>query len=95
MWIALEKQPEGHSGFNGLRKESRKGGSKARPPQTTLNPDSAENSASAQERAEDEHIAMSVKECGTAFRAIEARLGHVEAFITSKKFRLHCEINRI
>ena len=95
LWIALEKQPEGHIGFNGLRKESRIGGSKARPPQTTLNPDAAENSASAQERADDEHIAMSLKECGAAFRSIEARLRHVEAFITSKKFRLHCEINRI
>ena len=78
-----------------MRKESRKGGSKARPEQTTLNAGSTENSASAQERADDEHIAMSLKECGAAFRSIEARLRHVEAFITSKKFRLHCEINRI
>lgn len=42
-----------------------------------------------------EAIAMSLKECSAAFRTVESRLRDVEAFITSKRFRLHCEINRI
>jgi len=40
-------------------------------------------------------IAMSLKECSAAFNTVESRLREVEAFITSKRFRLHCEINRI
>lgn len=40
-------------------------------------------------------IAMSMHECSAVFSKIETRLRDVEAFITSKKFRLHCEINRI
>lgn len=41
------------------------------------------------------NIAMSLKECSKIFNTVEVRLRDVEAFITSKKFRLHCEINRI
>ncbi len=37
----------------------------------------------------------SLHECATMLRATEFRLREVEAFITSKKFSLHCEINRI
>ena len=40
-------------------------------------------------------IAMSMQECSEVFKRTETRLRDVEAFITSKKFRLHCEINRI
>ena len=58
---------------------------------------SAETRSDYARREQDEasHLAMSLKECSEAFRIIEARLRGVEAFITSKKFRLHCEINRI
>lgn len=34
-------------------------------------------------------------ECTQAFSELELRLREIEAFMTSKKFRLHCEINRI
>ncbi len=37
----------------------------------------------------------SVDDCVNNLRATEQRLQEVEAFITSKQFRLHCEINRI
>ena len=29
------------------------------------------------------------------FRILELRLREIEAYMTSKRFRLHCEINRI
>lgn len=35
------------------------------------------------------------EECADTYYALESRLRELEAFITSKKFRLHCEINRI
>ena len=34
-------------------------------------------------------------ECADTYHALEQRMRELEAFITSKKFRLHCEINRI
>lgn len=43
----------------------------------------------------DESIAMSLKECSATFNQIETRLRSVEAYMTSRRFRLHCEINRI
>jgi len=95
LWIALEKQPQGHQGFNTQRRQARKVNPKSAVANSSASADSTENVASAQERADDAFIAMSVKECAAALHAIEARLRHAEAFITSKKFRLHCEINRI
>lgn len=38
---------------------------------------------------------LDIDHCSNALRAAEKRLQDVEAFITSKQFRLHCEINRI
>jgi len=35
------------------------------------------------------------EECAETYYALESRLRELEAYITSKKFRLHCEINRI
>ncbi len=37
----------------------------------------------------------SVEECADIYFALENRMRELEAFITSKKFRLHCEISRI
>lgn len=34
-------------------------------------------------------------ECTEVFRTLELRLREIEAYMTSKRFRLHCEINRI
>ncbi|MBC54549.1 MAG: hypothetical protein CMQ34_12020 [Gammaproteobacteria bacterium] len=36
-----------------------------------------------------------IDQCHNSLRAAEKRLQDVEAFMTSKQFRLHCEINRI
>jgi len=35
------------------------------------------------------------QECAALYNSLELRLREIEAFITSKQFRLHCEINRI
>jgi len=37
----------------------------------------------------------SIQECGSMLSKTESRLREVEAFMTSKQFSLHCEINRI
>ena len=37
----------------------------------------------------------SMEECADTYTTLENRLRELEAFVTSKKFRLHCEINRI
>ncbi|MBT7763992.1 MAG: PspC domain-containing protein [Gammaproteobacteria bacterium] len=34
-------------------------------------------------------------QCTEVFRILELRLREIEAYMTSKRFRLHCEINRI
>jgi len=53
------------------------------------------------EQTEAEHEAarsaacMSIQQCSDKLARAEARLREVEAYMTSKQFRLHCEINRI
>lgn len=94
LWIALEKQPQDYVGFNALRKKARmeeRHPGAARSSQDNL----AASQTPAQEADADVAIAMSVRECAAVLHTLEGRLRHVEAFITSKKFRLHCEINRI
>jgi phage shock protein C len=44
---------------------------------------------------EDEYGYTDFASCAEAIHGAEHRLREVEAFITSKQFRLHCEINRI
>jgi phage shock protein PspC (stress-responsive transcriptional regulator) len=41
------------------------------------------------------HNEKAAEECADTYYSLENRLRELEAFITSKKFRLHCEINRI
>jgi len=82
-------------GYNALRKKARMeerhpGAAHNQPEDVPLASQSPAPEADAEEA-----IAMSVKECARTLHAIESRLRHVEAFITSRKFRLHCEINRI
>lgn len=48
-----------------------------------------ENAASRAQRKQD------IEDCLSEMKATDQRLQQVEAFITSKQFRLHCEINRI
>jgi len=50
----------------------------------------AESEAAAQQTR-----AHSRKECTKLYSELEQRLRSIEAFMTSKRFRLHCEINRI
>ncbi len=38
---------------------------------------------------------LSMQDCADKLSRAEARLRNVEAYMTSKQFRLHCEINRI
>lgn len=57
----------------------------------------AQSEAEPQERASS-HAAshtFSRKECTRLYGELEQRLRGIEAFMTSKRFRLHCEINRI
>lgn len=37
----------------------------------------------------------SLETCADTYYALESRMRELEAYITSKKFRLHCELNRI
>lgn len=95
LWIALEKQPQDYVGFNSLRKKARMeerhpGAARSQP-----DVDPVASQTPAHEADAEEAIAMSVRECAAALHTVENRLRDVEAFITSKKFRLHCEINRI
>lgn len=54
-----------------------------------------EASYTEQERQEDQANRYSRKECTQLYSELEQRLRSIEAFMTSKRFRLHCEINRI
>lgn len=89
LWVVLEKNPHGYHRYRGQR--SRRSGAQRDPadeqafaPETQ----SAETLSNAS-------IALSLQECASTFNRLETRLRDVEAFMTSKKFRLHCEINRI
>ena len=37
----------------------------------------------------------SAEDCAAIYQTMETRLRDIEAYMTSKQFRLHCEINRI
>lgn len=60
----------------------------------------AETGAAAQFRTEDEFADDQApyydrSECVEIFSTLERRLRDIEAYMTSKRFRLHCQINRI
>lgn len=81
-WIVLERNPDGarHSGSQNRQQHARQ-----------QNRQEAERDNAVSQ----ELIAMSLRQCADVFTGLETRLREVEAFMTSKKFRLHCEINRI
>jgi phage shock protein C len=85
LWIALEKAPQDSMGL-ASRRSWDSGEDADEMAQTTA-------TASRADRQADN--AMSVRECAAALQQVEARLRDVEAFITSRRFRLHCEIKRI
>jgi len=55
--------------------------------------DRSRNSAG-NEREETE-FTQSMEDCADVYYTLESRLREAGAFMTSKKFRLHCEIHRI
>jgi len=102
-WIVLERNPD--TPRRGSRRHSRKVRRKRHADEASY-ADEADMSEMADDIADMTHssrsskaaeasIAMSMQECSAVFNKVETRLRDVEAFITSKKFRLHCEINRI
>jgi phage shock protein C len=50
---------------------------------------------SGQEEAIDPRPNFNRSECTEIYSTLEKRLREIEAFMTSKKFRLHCQLNRI
>jgi phage shock protein PspC (stress-responsive transcriptional regulator) len=53
------------------------------------------SSKNADEDIENTEFSQTMEDCADIYYTLESRLREVEAFMTSKKFRLHCEINRI
>ncbi|MFK7864960.1 MAG: PspC domain-containing protein [Pseudohongiellaceae bacterium] len=49
----------------------------------------------ADEQQSGDSVNLNREECAKLYRQLESRLRGVEAYMTSKQFRLHCEINRI
>ena len=48
-----------------------------------------------EEVAEDSTTLHSHDKCTEIYNTMELRLREIEAYMTSKRFRLHCDINRI
>lgn len=103
-WIVLERNPEtSRRGYKRGHKARRKGradkaGYSDESDMADMADEMAEMSQQSRSKSSKEteaSIAMSMQECSEVFKRTETRLRDVEAFITSKKFRLHCEINRI
>ena len=46
-------------------------------------------------KGDDLSDAYSREKCTEVYSSLELRMREIEAYMTSKKFRLHCEINRI
>jgi phage shock protein C len=80
-WIVLDKEPKTSKKFNrDSAKSSGEFRSDGRP------------APSASSQAFD---SVTIKTCTERLKATEQRLRSAEAYITSRQFRLHCEINRI
>ncbi|MCB1664836.1 MAG: PspC domain-containing protein [Pseudomonadales bacterium] len=96
-WIVLERNPNAPSRRRRHRRHSRRKtaeyGDEIHGSDPSYSDDIADDPRSS--TREEEQIAMSLSECSDVFKTLEIRLREVEAFMTSKKFRLHCEINRI
>jgi phage shock protein C len=80
-WIVLDKEPQS------LQK-SRQGSAK---PSRKFHKDGSRVDATGSQTFD----AETIKACAGRLQATEQRLRSAEAFITSRQFRLHCEINRI
>jgi len=82
-WIVLDKEPKGRK-VTGRRSYSKRRQSR-------------QNDQNDRPIDDEEELdnGLDIETCGNALRAAEKKLQDVEAFMTSKQFRLHCEINRI
>ena len=80
-WIVLDKEPKS------LQQ------SRHRSATSAGEPSSADSRTDKQRSAAFEQT--TIKACAERLQATEQRLRSAEAFITSRQFRLHCEINRI
>lgn len=78
-WIVLDKEPKS------LQKSPRG-------PSAASDSARAEGPDSVRPQRRD---ALSIQACAERLHATEQRLRNAEAYITSRQFRLHCEINRI
>ncbi len=79
-WIVLDKEPKSLQKSNhGSRVSSATSSSNSRA-DTVRQPT---------------YVRITTMECAERLQATERRLREAEAFITSRQFRLHCEINRI
>lgn len=93
-WIVLERNPDAPSHSARRRRHGRRRDRHSNAASSAVNEEDDFQSQDTSTQTQ-ENIAMSLQECAKVFNTIEARLREVEAFMTSKKFRLHCEINRI
>lgn len=84
-WIVLDKEPKAD-------KNSGNRGSSKRAHHAKDNTASDYGHTAQQSEQYGEHA---FDNCAATLQAAERRLREAEAFITSKQFRLHCEINRI
>lgn len=91
-WIVLERNPDA---TRYRSRSHRRAARRHRQTQDGDQIDEAEHTPPRSSADAQASIAMSMQECSAVFNKVETRLREVEAFITSKKFRLHCEINRI
>lgn len=58
-------------------------------------PDTAAAGATGPDMAAEDIDTLSLQRCAEVLQSSERRLREVEAYMTSRQFRLHCEINRI
>lgn len=94
-WIVLERNPDAPRYGSRKQRRAARRHRHTQSDEQADGTDAAEHSQASSSIDPEASIAMSIQECSAVFNKVETRLRDVEAFITSKKFRLHCEINRI
>ena len=98
-WVAFEKAPgESQYGKRGRRARRaerrqirRQGSAEAAAASTAYSQPHSEPESDSSPHPE----VLNKKDCFKTMRQLELRLRAIEAYMTSKRFRLHCEINRI
>ena len=97
-WVAFDKAP-GESGHKGRRRRKARRAERHQRDDWEREAPAAASAAYAQHDdspdSSRQFTAPNKKECAKSLRQLELRLRAIEAYMTSKRFRLHCEINRI